>query len=698
MVNLFEQWNDMDFASTYEPIDWKALNDFANRARQDAKDNADMLKEKMKEFDTIYKDPNSEKVAAKVAKLNEVRDQVRNINLNDSPARVSAQLSGYRNPLVMDAENFNIPGATRFANIGAIGIPEADLQIMDNKRTKGPGDNSYTYQALRNYQTNLDNVKQRIEEDKASASYAGDTRESAAITQSKVMKFVTGETSELKIGKQEAIDYRLANIGRLGDKSEWWNRYKDYIELDRNGKPVLDRNGMAIVRNDFAGDPVALGGALFEHEVRPNGVALKKDKNGNKIPIDIGRGYDALVHQEMYRDLMGLPNEKQDASSARPTKGNGNGLEITDEMINNMTWYQYAMYLSDRGRGEFKDGVYIPSNVNIPMSRYTAESGRYSNEDWDKLPTIEKLSANVTSAPTIGGKVENVIDFLDNEESRSVPIPAYFKDYQVVGDVVSRSDSESGGVAIEKYGIKLKDGQSIVKTLHTGSKYQYLPQGFVVISEGQERLAPRIKESYIYVCGANDQGNHRSLDTPTGTEQDPFDVSYHLLRQLIEDKKLDGKTVVDGTASVCSAADGTDGSPVSINMTAIVSVDDINKAVKSLQDKGVNVGKWIRYDGSRNVKLRINQKVCDILGIQSEKSTIGGGSTMKTTSDIDGNRYITLSFKRPVEGTGYTIEMISQAARKGVDTQGATSISTAAVKAVSGTSTDAAGSDQRQGN
>ena len=73
MVNLFEQWNDMDFASTYEPIDWKALNDFANRARQDAKDNADMLKEKMKEFDTIYKDPNSEKVAAKVAKNDELK-------------------------------------------------------------------------------------------------------------------------------------------------------------------------------------------------------------------------------------------------------------------------------------------------------------------------------------------------------------------------------------------------------------------------------------------------------------------------------------------------------------------------------------------------------------------------------------------------------------------------------------------------
>lgn len=692
MVNLFEQWNDMDFASTYEPIDWKALNDFANRARQDAKDNADLLKEKMKEFDTIYKDPNSEKVAAKMAKLNEVRDQVRNINLNDSPARVSAQLSGYRNPLAMDAENFNIPGATRFANIGAIGIPEADLQIMDNKRTKGPGDNSYTYQALRNYQTNLNNAKQRIEDDKASASYAGDTRESAAITQSKVMKFVTGETSELKIGKQEAIDYRLANIGRLGDKSEWWNRYKDYIELDRNGKPVLDKNGMAIVRSDFAGDQVALGGALFEHEVRPNGVALKKDENGNRIPVDIGRGYDALVHQEMYRDLMGLTNEKQDASSVKPTKGKGNGLEITDEMINNMTWYQYAMYLSDRGRGEFKDGVYIPSNVNIPMSRYTAESGRYSNEDWDKMLPIEKLSVNIDTAPTMSEKVKNVSEFLDNEESKSVTIPDNFKDYQQVGDVVLKRDSESGGVAIEKHGVTLKDGQGIVKTLHKGDKYQYIPQGFVAISEGQERLTKKGAESpYIYVCGANDQGNHRgSYD-----KNNPYDASYNLLRELIESKKLDGKTIVDGTASVCSAADGTGGSPVSINMTAIVSVDDINKAVKSLQDKGVNLDGWISYNEGRRDKLRIDQTVCDILGIQSEKSTYGDGETIKTTSDDDGNRYITLSFKRPVEGTGYTREMIDQAARKGVDTQGATSTSTAAVKAVSGASTDAASSDRR---
>ena len=167
MVNLFEQWNDMDFASTYEPIDWKALNDFANRARQDAKDNADMLKEKMKEFDTIYKDPNSEKVAAKVAKLNEVRDQVQNIDLNNSPAMVSAQLSKYRNPLVMDAENFNIPGKARGEQVAAIGMTEQELQRVDNKYSKDLEDNSTTFQPYVDYQTNINAAKQRLNEDKA---------------------------------------------------------------------------------------------------------------------------------------------------------------------------------------------------------------------------------------------------------------------------------------------------------------------------------------------------------------------------------------------------------------------------------------------------------------------------------------------------------------------------------------------------
>ena len=694
MVNLFEQWNDMDFASTYEPIDWKALNDFANRARQDAKDNADLLKDKMSEFDTIYEDPNSEKVAAKTAKLNEVRSQIQNINLNDSPAMVSAQLSKYRNPLATDATNFKNFGTIRFKNVGATGISDPDLQIMDRKYSNGIEDNSPTYQAYADYQTNLTNARQRIEADKASASYAGDTRENAAITQSKVMTLAAGETSDLKIGKRQAMDHRLANIGRLGDKSEWWNRYKDYIELDRNGRPVLDERGSAIVKSDFTGDASILGGALFKHKVTPNGVALEKDENGNRIRIDIGRGYDALVNQELYRDLMGIANEKQDASSARPTKGKGNGLEINDDRTHNMTWYQRAMYLSDRGRGEFKDGVYIPSNVNIPMSKYTAEAGGYSNEDWDKMMPIEKLSENVHNAPTMSDKVEDVIDFLDNEESRSVSIPADFKDYQEVGDVVLKKDSESGGIAIEKYGVTFKDGQGIVKTLHSGDKYQYIPQGFIAISEGQERLAPqKTARSYIYVCGANDQRNHRGYDNPTDTEQNPFDVSYHLLKELITNKKLDGKTIVDGTASVCSAADGTGGSPVSINMTSVVSVDDINQAVKSLQERGVNVSRWISYDGNKK-KLRINPEVCDILGIPTENIKGGRGKTMKTTSDSDGNRYITLSFKRPIEGTGYTRVMIDQVARGRVKTQSDTSTATNAVDTTTETSDGAVNGSQ----
>lgn len=340
MVNLFEQWNDMDFASTYEPIDWKALNDFANRARQDAKDNADMLKEKMKEFDTIYKDPNSEKVAAKVAKLNEVRSQVQNIDLNNSPAMVSAQLSKYRNPLVIDAENFNIPGKARGEQVTAIGMTEQELQRIDNKYSKDPEDNSTTFKPYVDYQTNLNAAKQRLNEDKAASSFNGNTKELAAITQSKVMTLAVNDSSNLKIGKQQEVDHGLASIGVYGKKSKWWDRYKNYIELDGNGNPVLDENGMAIVKSDFTGDPKYISGAMYKTEVTPSGVTYSKDENGNRIRIDIGSGYQALVRQELYRDLGGLANEKQDAASARPTKGgSGEDPSLRDGKV---TWYQRA--------------------------------------------------------------------------------------------------------------------------------------------------------------------------------------------------------------------------------------------------------------------------------------------------------------------------------------------------------------------
>lgn len=384
MVNLFEQWNDMDFASTYEPIDWKALNDFANRARQDAKDNADMLKEKMKEFDTIYKDPNSEKVAAKVAKLNEVRDQVRNINLNDSPAMVSAQLSKYRNPLAIDAENFNIPGKARGEQVAAIGMTEQELQRIDNKYSKDPEDNSTTFQPYVDYQTNLNAAKQRLNEDKAASSFNGNTNELAAITQSKIMTFAVNDSSNLKIGKQQEVDHGLASIGVYGKKSKWWDRYKNYIELDSNGNPILDKNGMAIVKSDFTGDPKFVGSALYMSKVTPNGVVYDEDKNGKRIPIDIGSGYQALVRQELYRDLGGLANEKQDAASARPTKG-GSGEKDPLLREGKITWYQAASKSAFGSSFDESTGSIVIPTLDIPLLRVPE-----SNDEYAKLAEQQK--------------------------------------------------------------------------------------------------------------------------------------------------------------------------------------------------------------------------------------------------------------------------------------------------------------------
>lgn len=384
MVNLFEQWNDMDFASTYEPIDWKALNDFANRARQDAKDNADMLKEKMKEFDTIYEDPNSEKVAAKTAKLNEVRSQIQNINLNDSPAMVSAQLSKYRNPLATDATNFNNYGKARAENVTKFGMTEQELQRVDKKYSKDIGDNSTTFQQRADYQTNLNAAKQRLNDDKAASSFNGNTRELAAITQSKVMTLAVNDDTDLKAGKRQAVDHGLASIGAYGKKSKWWDRYKDYIELDGNGNPILDDNGMAVVKSDFAGDPKFIGSALYVSKVTPNGVVYEKDKDGNRIPIYIGRGYDALVNQELYRDLGGLANEKQDAASARPTKG-GSGDKDPLLREGKITWYQAASKSAFGSSFDESTGSIVIPPLDIPLLR-----GPESDEEYAKLAEQHK--------------------------------------------------------------------------------------------------------------------------------------------------------------------------------------------------------------------------------------------------------------------------------------------------------------------
>ena len=663
MVNLFEQWNDMDFASTYEPIDWKALNDFANRARQDAKDNADLLKEKMKEFDTIYKDPNSEKVAAKVAKLNEVRSQVQNIDLNNSPAMVSAQLSKYRNPLVMDAENFNIPGKARGEQVAAIGMTEQELQRVDNKYSKNLEDNSTTFQPYVDYQTNLNAAKQRLNEDKAASSFNGNTKELAAITQSKVMTFAVNDDSNLKIGKQQEVDHGLASIGVYGKKSKWWDRYKNYIELDGNGNPVLDENGMAIVKSDFTGDPKFIGSALYVSKVTPNGVVYDKDKDGNRIPIYIGRGYDALVHQELYRDLGGLANEKQDAASARPTKGSGSE---EDQLLREgkITWYQFASnsafgskYIEDAGT--FLIPEISTSDLLMVGDMTPEESAKYTDENKDRstlsilLENEKHVASRLKDSDKTGTKAFEVRkDYIDTDYNNAsqLALPEDmtidqmsslfdFTPFQQEGSsskdllkLKGASTSRKGVVDVDRFGGGASDG--IIPYYSYVVSYECR-----AITALADKKAKKETDGYFVISSAGtpqlvgNENNSVTQQNKRAKEFLDFAISEGYFNRHTDNSKKGViketvRTAVSFNGKMQTKADRTGNAPVLFTFTTTMSkgeYDNLYKAFrKKYPDNSSNhdnaIGRYldIHRDSNGNYVIKYN-RVVSANGMQMEQ-------------------------------------------------------------------------------
>lgn len=666
MVNLFEQWNDMDFASTYEPIDWKALNDFANRARQDAKDNADMLKEKMKEFDTIYEDPNSEKVAAKTAKLNEVRSQIQNINLNDSPAMVSAQLSKYRNPLATDATNFNNYGKARAENVTKFGMTEQELQRVDKKYSKDIGDNSTTFQQRADYQTNLNAAKQRLNDDKAASSFNGNTRELAAITQSKVMTLAVNDDTDLKAGKRQAVDHGLASIGAYGKKSKWWDRYKDYIELDGNGNPILDDNGMAVVKSDFAGDPKFIGSALYVSKVTPNGVVYEKDKDGNRIPIYIGRGYDALVNQELYRDLGGLANEKQDAASARPTKG-GSGDKDPLLASGKITWYTSASNSAFGSMYNEKTESFDIPELKIPLIQGNMskdEFAKYNEENKDRstlsiLLENERHTARIfkdkdkTGVKAFEVHKDNIDNDYDNASQLALPEDMTISDLSSLFDFkpVQREGSSNKDLLSLK-GISASNKGVIDIDEFSGSEGAYngvVPYYSYVVSDGcdidiisADRNAKKETNGYFVISAAGipkligDENDSITQQNKRAKEFLDFAISgkYFNRRTKASNDGIDEivKTNISFNGKMQISADRTGHAPVLFTYTTVMSkaeFDRLNKDFrKAHPDKSSN------HDNAIDRYLDIHKKSNGDVVIRYNRVVSADGLQMRQINNI----------------------------------------------------------------
>lgn len=658
MVNLFEQWNDMDFASTYEPIDWKALNDFANRARQDAKDNADMINEAKNSMLNVVSDPNAYVTEEGNKLVNQSLTDLSGIDLNASPADVVKKTSGMVNRAKGITDAINENAKIRRKSLENMSYSQDDLQLVDaylnnQKPLIDSGYNSFTYAYAANYDNALNQRLAQAEKDKAEYSNAGNSIGVEGISPQKMLKSAKGDTTGWRNGKKEHLLFRLADIAIHGDKSEWYNRYKEALEFDANGN-IVKQGGIAKVRDDFSGfsDDKHL---MYESEITPTGIKFKKDKKGNMIPIDIGRGFEALITSDMWRDTRLKWSTRGDATSVRPAK-DGRGVDIDDDdKMAGVTWKQGAIINNvDLSNIEFtKDGTMTIKKPYIQMPPSLTEN--MSEDDWDNLSSAQQMKMVIADSNNGASatKIEDEFQMDVMNGTGSTQISGEFEDYSFLGNLHELTKHEKDLLKIngltEKVKGRIDEFDSNVKLLSLASP---------VISTEQEKLGHY--SDGMYVCGPDGDGN--SYNIQPGTTAGTADLALEFLKS----NKLLKNSFATKNALVNAKIDQTNNVPFSIECTSYVRRADLIKALDYAEKHG---GKATGRKANNIKKWHLTQDMARALGLEFTKD--GNIGTVKIkNSDNKVEEYYSIKFKVPRNGEDYTIRMMDEAAGSTVNKTG----------------------------
>ena len=658
MVNLFEQWNDMDFASTYEPIDWKALNDFANRARQDAKDNADMVNEAKKSMLNVVSDPNAYVTEEGNKLVNQSLTDLSGIDLNASPADVAKKTSGMVNTAKGITDAINKNAEIRRKSLENMSYSQDDLQLVDaylnnQKPLTDSGYNSYTYSYAANYDNALNQRLAQAEKDKAEYSHNGNGIGVEGISPQKMLKSAKGDTTGWRNGKKEHLLFRLADIAIHGDKSEWYNRYKEALEFDANGN-IIKQGGIAKVRDDFSGfsDDKHL---MYESDITPTGIKFKKDKQGNMIPIDIGRGFDAFVTSDMWRDTRPKWSTRGDATSVRPPKDGGGGDINDDNKMAGVTWKQGAI-INNIGSSniEFtKDGTMTIKKPDIPMP----PSLEMSEDDWGNLSSAQQMKMVIADSNKGASttKIEDEFQMDVMTGTGSTQISGEFKDYDFLGNLHELTEYEknllkTNGLT-EKIKGRIDEFDQGVKLLSLASP---------VISTEQEKLGNY--SDGMYVCGPDGDGNsdHIQPETTAGTA--------NLALEFLKTNKLLKYSFATKNALLNAKIDQTNNVPFSVECVSYVRKGDLVKALDYAEEHG---GKGTGRKANGTKKWHLTQDMARALGLEFTKDGKIGTAKIKNP-DNKVEEYYAIKFKVPRNGEDYTIRMMDEAAGSTTNKVGAT--------------------------
>ena len=686
MVNLFEQWNDMDFASTYEPIDWKALNDFANRARQDAKDNADMVNEAKKSMLNVVSDPNAYVTEEGNKLVNQSLTDLSGIDLNASPADVAKKTSGMVNTAKGITDAINKNAEIRRKSLENMSYSQDDLQLVDaylnnQKPLTDSGYNSFTYSYAANYDNALNQRLAQVEKDKAEYSNDGNGVGLEGISPQKMLKSAKDDTTGWRNGKKEHLLFRLADIAIHGDKSEWYNRYKEALEFDANGN-IVKQGGIAKVRDDFSGfsDDKHL---MYESDITPTGIKFKKDKQGNMTPIDIGRGFDALVTSDMWRDTRPKWSTRGDATSVRPAK-DGRGGDINDDnKMANVTWRQGAIIKNvGAGNVEFTDdGTMTIKKPDIPMPPSLTD--KISKDDWDNLSSVQQMKMVISETNKGAGatKIEDEFQMDVMDGTGSAQISGEFKDYDFLGNLHELTEYEKNLLKTNGLTEKIKG-----RIDEFAQGVELLSLASPVISTEQEKLG-RYSDG-MYVCGPDGKGNSNYIDpsTTAGT--------VNLALEFLKKNRLLKNSFATKNALLNANIDQTNNTPFSVECVSHVRKADLVKALDYAEKNG---GKGIGRAVNNIKKWHLTQDMARALGLEFTKD--GNIGTVKIkNSDNKVEEYYAIKFKVPRNGSDYTIKMMDEAAGSTRNVSGANSIISDVYNAIPGAGQQTVEEAARQGS
>ena len=381
MVNLFEQWNDMDFVSTYEPIDWKALNDFANRARQDAKDNADALKVAQDDYkNNLVYDPDERYSDAMNSWYDDAVSSAASLSMNQAPGTYASQLAQINkraNAAAAKRLQFSKNSETRNKNFSSLGGDSRTLQIYDDitNRSGDFTDNSSLMTGAVQAEKTMSDWSARKGHDQWATLSASEK----SYSQYRAFDDVLSAESAVNEDVSDYAKWIMADISANGVNSKFYNQWGDAFKVDNKGNFILDDNGVVQFTDGYNGSQ-KLQDAAYEYDVANNGIKLRKDKNGNPIRRSTGKdSFDKFTNSIKYAHIY---NQIYKDRTAKQVNNGSSGIGKKNPSYDmSKTWTENAN-----------------DNMRSGISAFSSDSGRYEYDD-SRLILMNLVDQNGNKAP-----------------------------------------------------------------------------------------------------------------------------------------------------------------------------------------------------------------------------------------------------------------------------------------------------------